>query len=197
MRGDDARGCRGLNGPAPPHASFRELLGLFTKLGMASFGGGLAGWMHHEVVHRRGWMTEEGFLAGVALGQVMPGANSVNLALYIGLQLRGLAGAAAAFIGLLGPPFLFILGLMLLYQRIAGLPGLAAVLVGVAAAGIGNNCVVGLRTALTMRRVGPWLVTIAVFVSVGLLRWPMLPVILVMAPIGIGLAARAERGHAL
>lgn len=180
----------------PPRAGFGELLLLFGKLGMASFGGGLAGWMHHEVVRKRHWMSEEGFLAGVALGQVMPGANSLNLALYIGLQLRGVAGAVAAFIGLVGPPFLFIIGLMLVYDRIAGLPGLAVVLVGVAAAGIGNTCVVGLRTALSMRRVGPWLVAIAVFVAVGLLRWPMLPVMLAMAPIGILFAARAERGRA-
>ncbi|MFC7688487.1 chromate transporter [Paeniroseomonas aquatica] len=101
--------------PAAPQAGLGEILRVFTSLGMASFGGGLAGWMHREVVEKRRWLSEEGFLAGVALGQVLPGANSVNLALYIGQQLRGVPGAAAAFLGMLGPPFLFILGLALLY----------------------------------------------------------------------------------
>jgi chromate transporter len=69
------------------------------------------------------------------------------------------------------------------------------VLVGVAAAGIGNTCVVAVRTASRMRRAGPWLVTIAVFVAVGLLHWPMLPVMLTMAPVSILLAWREERAR--
>ncbi|MFC7538907.1 chromate transporter [Siccirubricoccus deserti] len=71
-------------GGVKAEARLGEILLVFTSLGMASFGGGLPGWMHREVVVRRGWMTDEAFLAGVALGQVLPGPNSINLALYIG-----------------------------------------------------------------------------------------------------------------
>jgi chromate transporter len=189
----DGRGA-GMATAQPARASLVAILGVFTALGMASFGGGLPGWMHREVVQKRGWMTDESFLAGVALGQVLPGANSVNLALYIGQQLRGVAGAAMAGLGILGPPFLFIIGLALLFARYGAVPGLAAVLGGVAASGLANSLTVGLRTARRLRGAGPWLVVAATFLAVGVLRLPMIPVVAVMIPLSIGLAWR--RRHA-
>lgn len=179
--------------PAAPQAGLGEILLVFTSLGMASFGGGLAGWMHREVVEKRRWLSEEGFLAGVALGQVLPGANSVNLALYIGQQLRGVPGAVAAFVGMLGPPFLFILGLALLYGWGVGFAGMGVVLGGVAAAGLANSANTGLRTARHLRGLGPWAVAAGTFVAVGLLRLPMIPVVLVVAPLSIGLAWWRQR----
>jgi chromate transporter len=176
-----------------PQAPLLEILRVFGAIGMASFGGGLPGWMHREVVEKRGWMAEERFLAGIALGQVLPGPNSVNLALYIGQQLRGWAGAAMAFLGILGPPFLFILGLALLYGRLGGMAGLGVVLSGVAAAGLANSLTVGLRTARRMRGLWSWAVVLATFLAVGVLRLPMIPVMLVLAPVSIGLAARFGR----
>lgn len=171
-----------------PQATIGAILGVFLRLGMASFGGGLPGWMHREVVQKRRWMPEESFLAGIALGQVLPGPNSVNLALYIGQQLRGWPGAAAAFAGILGPPFLFILLLAVLYAWGSGFGDMGVVLAGVAAAGLANSSVVGIRTARRMRGIGPWAVAGATFVAVGVLRWPMIPVVLALAPVSIGLA---------
>jgi chromate transporter len=179
--------------PQRPRADLADILRVFTTLGMASFGGGLPGWMHREVVQKRNWMSEESFLAGIALGQVLPGANSVNLALYIGQQLRGWPGAAMAFLGILGPPFLFILGLALLYGWGGDLAGLGVVLGGVAAAGLANSLTVGLRTARRMRGFWPWAIAAATFVAVGLLRLPMIPVVLVLGPASIGLAWWAAR----
>jgi chromate transporter len=180
--------------PRPPRASLGAILGVFTTLGMASFGGGLPGWMHREVVQKRGWMTEESFLAGVALGQVLPGANSVNLALYIGQQLRGAPGAVMAALGILGPPFLFILGLALLYARYGDIPGMTVVLAGVAAAGLANSLTVGLRTARRMRSAWPWGVAVATFLAVGVLRLPMIPVVLVLIPLSVTLAWQSRHG---
>lgn len=197
MAGQGPRGestvSDGTAGP-PPRAGLMEMLLVFAALGMASFGGGLPGWMHREIVARRGWMSEEAFLAGVALGQVLPGPNSVNLALYIGQQLRGIPGAAMAGIGILGPPFLAILGLALLYARFGAAAGLSVVLGGVAAAGLANSCTVGLRTARRLRRAWPWGVAAATFLAVGVLRWPMIPVVLVLIPVSILLAWRQGRG---
>lgn len=176
-----------------PQAQLAEILRVFVVLGMASFGGGLPGWMHQEVVQKRAWMTEESFLAGIALGQVLPGPNSVNLALYIGQQLRGWPGAALAFLGILGPPFLFILGLALLYAWAGGAAGLGVVLAGVAAAGLANSLTVGIRAARRMRGAGPWVVAGLTFLAVGVLRLPMIPVVLVLVPASIALAWRLGR----
>lgn len=176
-----------------PQARLSDIFRVFTALGLASFGGGLPGWMHREVVEKRRWMAEETFLAGLALGQVLPGPNSVNLALYIGQQLRGWPGAAMAFLGILGPPFLFILGLALLYARAGGVAGLGVVLTGVAAAGLANSMTVGLRTARRLKGRWPWAIVALTFLAIGILRLPMIPVMLVLAPASIGLAWRSAR----
>lgn len=178
---------------AATRPSLNAILVVFLRLGMASFGGGLPGWMHREVVRKRGWLDEERFMAGLALGQVLPGPNSVNLALHIGQQLRGWPGAAAAFLGILGPPFLFILVLAAAQARFTDLPGMAAALGGVAAAGLANSCAVGALAARRLRGLDLWSVAAATFVAVGVLRLPMIPVVLVLAPIGIGLAWREVR----
>jgi hypothetical protein len=39
-------------------------------------------------------------------------------------------------------------------------------------------------------QIGELVITVATVIAVGVLRWPMLPVILSLAPIGIGLALR-------
>lgn len=179
--------------PLRSPATLPALLLVFCQMGMMSFGGGLSGWMHREIVERRGWMGEERFLAALALGQVLPGPNSVNLALQIGLQLRGGIGAVAAGIGLLGPPFLFILGLMLLYQRYGAVGLVNTALAGVAAAGIGLTCSMGVRAARRMQGVAPFAVAAAVFVAVGVLKWPMIPVVLAVIPVSVALAWRAGR----
>lgn len=180
---------------APP--SLGAILGVFGRMGMASFGGGLPGWMLHEVVRKRGWLDEERFMAGLALCQVLPGPNSVNLALYIGQRLRGWPGAAAAFLGILGPPFLFILALAAAQARLAGSALMAAALAGVAAAGLANSCAVGALAARRLRGARLWGVAAATFVAVGVLRLPMIPVVLALAPVGIAFAWREaqERGR--
>ncbi len=174
-------------------ATLPALLLVFLQMGMASFGGGLSGWMHREIVERRGWLGEERFLAALALGQVLPGPNSVNLALQIGLQLRGGIGAVAAGIGLLGPPFLFILLLVLLFERFGAIGIVNIALAGVAAGGIGLTCSMGVRAARRMRGTAPFAVAGAVFVAVGVLKWPMIPVVLALTPASITLAWRAGR----
>jgi chromate transporter len=173
--------------------SLGAILGVFLRLGMASFGGGLSGWMHLEVVRRRGWLDEERFMAGLSLYQVLPGPNAVNLALYIGQHLQGWPGAASAFLGILGPPFLFIVVLAAAQARFIESAVMATALGGVAAAGLANSFAVGALAALRLRGASLWGGAAATFVAVGVLRWPMIPVVLVLAPVGIGMAWKEGR----
>ena len=46
------------------------------------------------------WLDDKQFLSGYALSQLVPGATNVNLAVFIGTQLRGTPGAMACFVGL-------------------------------------------------------------------------------------------------
>ncbi|MBV8090787.1 MAG: chromate transporter, partial [Alphaproteobacteria bacterium] len=51
----------------------------FFWLGVTSFGGNTAAWIYNQIVQRRRWATDGEFLAGVALGRIMPGSGGVNL----------------------------------------------------------------------------------------------------------------------
>lgn len=178
----------------PPRASLAGVAGVFLRLGLTSFGGGTAAWVHRELVERRRWLTEEAFLTGLTVAQILPGANPVNLALYFGLELRGSAGAAAAALGLLAPSFTFILVLGALYNHYAGAAWLHAILAGLAAVGIAVTISVGLKVARRLRGDLPAaVIAAAVFAAVGLLHWPMVPVVIVAAPLGIALAHRKKR----
>ena len=178
----------GLHASSQP--SLLVLLGVFTRMGLASFGGGLPGWMHREVVEKRGWMTNERFLAGVAVGQILPGGNSVNLALYIGQQLRGGPGLIVCGFGVLFPPVVMIVLLATAYGYVESLTSLQFVMSGLAAAGVGMTTVIGVTAARKIRAVTPAALAIVTFVLIGVLRLPMLPVVLCLAPLSIVLAWR-------
>jgi chromate transporter len=178
----------------PPHVSLAAVAGVFLRLGITSFGGGTAAWVHRELVDRRRWLSEDAFLTGLTVAQILPGANPVNLALYFGLELRGSAGAAAAALGLLAPSFAFILVLGALYNRFAGATWLHAILTGLAAVGIAVTISVGLKVAKRLRGdLAAAAIAAAVFAAVGLLHWPMAPVVIVAAPLSIALASRKLR----
>jgi chromate transporter len=167
----------------------------FFWLGLSSFGGGTAGWLHREIVLRRHWIDDATFLSAVALGRFMPGSGGVNLTVQVGQRLRGPMGAAAAVTGLLSGPLVVVLALAEGWEKVRGVEVLHAVLDGVGAAAIGLTFATGL--SLTPRgstAIGPLAVTLATVVAVGVLRWPMIPVVLGLLPVSIGLAALREKG---
>ncbi len=169
--------------------SLLELFGVFIKIGLMSFGGALSGWMHREIVARRQWLAEEDFLSGLALGQIMPGANVANLSLYIGQRLRGGIGAVVALTGMLLPPMVTVVLLAILYQHIAGILWVHRFVDGVAAAAIGLTVMVGIRASRRVeRRAGPVALVIIIILAVGVLRWPMVPVVLCLTPASVALA---------
>jgi len=161
----------------------------FLKLGAMSFGGGVTGWLHRELVQRRGWLDEADFLSGVALGQVLPGTNVVNISLYAGRRLGGLAGAVAAVLGLLIVPFFAVIALASIYAELAASAPIRNFLAGVAAAAIGLTLSAGLRAARGgVRGIEAIAIMLIVIVTIGILRWPLVPVALCMIPLGIALA---------
>ena len=166
----------------------------FFWLGVTSFGGNTAAWLYHRIVRRRHWVTDAEFLSGVALGRTTPGSGGVNLAVLIGQRLGGSRGAFVAVVALLSGPLAIVLALAIGYARIGWSPALHTVLDGIAAAAIGLTFATGL-TLLRWRRaeIGPLAITLATVLCVGVLRWPMIPVVLCLAPISIGLALLVRR----
>jgi chromate transporter len=182
------------NPAVPARVGLNQLLATFVRLGTMTFGGGVQSWIHREVVQRLGWINDKSFLSGMTVAQILPGANPVNMALYVGLQLRGGIGAAVAVFGMLIPAFCTTLLLGALYRSYGQLAVVHFVLAGMAAAGVGATLSMGIKVARRLpRNLVTALIAVAVFVLVGVLRWPMIPVVAVMVPLSIALAFVAER----
>src|SRR5499427_5148798 len=108
----------------------------FAGLSVSSFGGVLA-WAHRMLVENKGWMTAQEFNDLLALCQFLPGPNIVNFSAVFGVRVRGVPGALACLIGLLGPSVVLMIAAGTLYRRFGALPELHGVLSGLAAAAAG------------------------------------------------------------
>jgi chromate transporter len=180
------------NRPTSGQPSLASLFISFVSVGMMSFGGGLAAWTRREVVQKRGWLDDKQFLSGYALSQLVPGATNVNLAVFIGTQMRGTAGAVACFLGLVTLPLAIVLILGTLYLHSQGNTGGAWVslaLGGMGAVAIGLNLGTGVR--LARRNISgliPIAVTAIVTLSIGVFGFSLVHVLLVMMPVSLLLA---------
>jgi len=180
---------RGTGLCSAPKPRLPAILLAFFWLGVTSFGGNTAAWVYNRLVQRRHWVSDAEFLSGIALGRIMPGSGGVNLTVQIGQRLRGALGAGAAVLALLAGPLVIVVGLATAYGQIGESPTLQGALDGVAAAAIGLTFATGLKL-LEWRAAnfGALAITLATVLCVGVLRWPMVPVVLCLAPVSIGLA---------
>ena len=179
---------------APAAVGLGRIFIAFLRLGSTAFGGGTAGWLYREIVLRRRWIEDSRFLALLAMVQVMPGSNGVNLTVLIGRELHGALGAAAAVTGLLTVPFAVVLLIGTVYAGAGEHPVVTAMLDGVAAMVIGLTFATGLGS-LARGTTDPaaWAIAAATVFGIGVMRWPLLPVIAALTPVSVGLALARRR----
>ena len=184
--------------PAPARpATVGAVFLCFLAIGATSFGGGLTAWIRRGLVERRRWIDDKQFLSGYALSQIVPGAVNVNLAVLIGTQLRGAAGALAALAGLMLVPLAILLVLGAFYFSAHGGAGnhlLDTALAGAGAAAIGFNLATGIRLARrNVRGLGPGAIAVLIVVGIGILRIPLFKVLLVAIPASLLLTVLGAR----
>ena len=123
----------------PPDYPLRALIGYMLGLGTWGFGGpvALVGYMHRDLVEKRGWISEADYKEGLALAQLMPGPLAAQLAIYLGYVHYRLLGATAVGIAFVLPSFLMVLALGWAYELYGGLSWMQAVFYGVGASVIG------------------------------------------------------------
>ena len=88
-----------------------EVLRVFLKLGLSSFGGPIAhiGYFREEFVARRRWLNEQAYADLVALCQFLPGPASSQVGFSIGLMRAGYLGGLAAWTGFTLPSAIMLL----------------------------------------------------------------------------------------
>ena len=88
-----------------------ELFLTFAKIGAFTFGGGYAmiSLIEHTCVEEKKWITHDEMMDITVIAESTPGPIAINCATYVGYKQKGLAGAAAATVGMVLPSFIIIL----------------------------------------------------------------------------------------
>lgn len=96
----------------------------FFKIGLTAFGGymSLVAIVEKQLVEIDKQLKEECLLDGISLTSVLPGPIAVNVVTFVGYKLRGIMGAATAFIGIILPSFLLVLLLSWFYISYGSFP---------------------------------------------------------------------------
>ncbi|WP_084158902.1 chromate efflux transporter [Solidesulfovibrio alcoholivorans] len=111
-----------------------SLFGNFFRLGLTAFGGpAMIPFVRKLAITKMHWVDDADFRIGLAICQAIPGATVMQLAGYIGLRIRGVAGAIAAFCGFGLPAFLLITILSAVYFKFYNLPFVLSVFSGLKA----------------------------------------------------------------
>ena len=139
-----------IHSPSPdsPKPSLAELAVGFLEIGLFGFGG-VAPIARHVIVEKRRWLDDRDYAAVLGVGQILPGANTVNAAVLIGDRFRGIAGAFVAVTALLVMPVAILVAVIPIYDRFAALPDVRAAMLGLAATAAG--LVVGTSLKLARR----------------------------------------------
>ena len=182
--------------PSPGPRSNADLFITFTRLALQGFGGVLAV-AQRELVEYRHWLTREQFIEMLAISQVLPGPNIVNLSLMLGDRYFGLRGAASALAGLLAVPLVIVLALASLSAEFASVPVVAGAWRGMGAVAAGLVIATAAKLSGTLRtnRMGPLLGTgfaLLTFLMIAWLRWPLAWVVVGLGTIAVAVAWHKE-----
>ena len=169
---------------SPQRISLVALALAFNHIAVASFGGGLSAWSREMLVERRKWLSNDEFLSAMTMCRILPGSNQVNLAVFAGTKMRGGAGAVCAVFGLCCVPVLLMLVMGFVYFRFKEVPAVSGFLRGASAAAVALTVAMVIKSGRDcLTGVIPVALFAAAFVMNGVLRWPLLVTLAVMAPV--------------
>ena len=155
----------------------------WLKLGFISFGGpaGQISIMHHDLVEKKRWISENRFLHALNYCMVLPGPEAQQLAVYIGwLMHRTWGGIIAGSLFFL-PSFFILTGLAWIYMAYGTVPAVAGALYGIKPA-------VVVIVLFATYRIGSralknnvlWFIAVMAFIAIFALKLPF-PVIILSA----------------
>jgi chromate transporter len=182
-----------MDAAARPALTPGELFRLFLFISVQSFGGTLP-FTRRELIERRKILTEAEFAEMLALGQILPGPNVINLSAALGDRHAGPRGAAAAVAGMVVVPVLIVMALATAVTALATGPVAQGALLGMAAAAAGLLLGTAWRMAKPLHHAWRGLVVLAaVFAAVAVLRLPLALVLALAIPASLALHGAFRR----
>jgi len=165
----------------------------FLKVGALLFGSGyvLLAFLHSDLVHGLGWLTQGQLVDAIAVGQMTPGPL-LTTATFLGYVLHGFAGAALATIGIFLPAFVFVGVLNPLVPRLRQSPWTGAALDGVNVAALG--LMAGVAYQLGRRAlIDIPTILIALAAAIALMRFKINPAWIILGGGALGMLIEAVR----
>ncbi len=164
--------------------SLSELYWAMTKLALQGFGG-VFPVAQRVLVEERKWFTSQVFLEEWAVAQVLPGPNIVNLLVMFGGRWFGVMGAIVAVAGIFSMPALLLILVAIFFEQFREYPAVAGALHGMGAvsAGLIGGTSLKMAGSLKVHPLTFWgaiTFTVVTFVLLAVLKFPLIPVLLVM-----------------
>jgi len=172
----------------PPEAvSLAKALIYWLKLGCISFGGptGQIAIMHHDLVEKKRWISEQRFLHALNYCMVLPGPEAQQLATYIGwLMHKTLGGVIAGALFVL-PSLFVLLGLSWIYMAYGDVPAVAGTLLGIKPAVIAIVLFAAYRIGTrALKNSALWSIAAIAFIAIFVFKLPFPYIILGAGIIG-------------
>ena len=119
--------------PSTRRQDLKEVIAVFLKMGFTAFGGPAAhiAMFHDEVVVRRKWLDDQGFLDLLGATNLIPGPNSTEMAIHIGFLRAGWAGLVLGGACFILPAMVMVMALAWVYVRFGATPQVEWLLYGV------------------------------------------------------------------
>src|SRR6185503_2506929 len=155
-----------------PRMRLSSLVGYFLRLGTIGFGGpvALVGFMHRDLVEKRGWITEDTYKLALALAQIMPGPLAAQVAIAIGYFEGGVLGATLGGLAFVIPSFLMVVAISLAYVAYGGIWWMQALFYAIGATVIAIIAIASYKLARSTNKRDPLLWGIFVALT-GLTVW--------------------------
>ncbi len=172
-------------------ASLWKLFGVFAKMGAFTIGGGYAMLpLIEQEMTSRGWISREDIQDIIVLAQSAPGILAINMAIYTGHKIKGLAGSIVAAVGAVLPSLVIILLIAMFFTEFKDNDIVRRIFQGVRPAAVALILVPAVRMAQSgCKSWWTWAIAIASLLGVAFLKispiWIILTTISVAAGISI------------
>ncbi len=115
------------------NAKIKEIIKLFFRLGCTAFGGPVAhiAMMDEEFVEKRKWLKREEFLDLMGATNMIPGPNSTEMTMHLGMERAGVKGMIAAGTSFIFPAALMTAVLAWIYVEFGHLPDFEKLMMGI------------------------------------------------------------------
>ena len=110
-----------------------DLFLTFAKIGLFTFGGGYAmiSLIEDACVEKKRWITHDEMMDVTVIAESTPGPIAINCATFVGYKRKGLAGAAAATVGMVLPSFCVIFLISVFLDNFLGIAWVAHAFLGI------------------------------------------------------------------